>query len=287
MDGKGSQKRDGRRNRYQGSGSWRKAPDSSQQGRNQGCQQDNQQSNQQAPRQGNQQAPQQDRQQDRQQDYHPDCQPFPLLIRQPIQQPAYQPAQQSTQHLSHGFNHELRHDPSHELSFEPSNQNLTNSNHAVARNLVEEVNALRQTIEFVGQRNVETLAQLETLEREFASLMQKYRRLEDSFKQSVANIPGGDQILRSMEANEQRKQRATSNSVAIPTQSRGEIPPGEKPYIDSIIDFCYELLYHQVSVTNELHEKLNLATRENADLLAYLQSLNIGSRPRPRNEASQ
>lgn len=118
--------------------------------------------------------------------------------------------------------------------------------------------------------------------------MQKYTRLEYSFKQSVVNIPGGDQILQSMEANEKRRRRTASNAVAIPiatssqsrpsqsqsqpNQSRDEMLPEEKLYIDNIIDFCYELLHHQVSVTNELREKLDLATQENAELRARLQS---------------
>ncbi|KAI0850040.1 hypothetical protein F5Y00DRAFT_268572 [Daldinia vernicosa] len=302
MDGKGSQKRDGRygrhgrHGRHHDSESWRKPYDSSQQSRKQGPQQDNQQSNQQAPRQGskqgnqqgskqgnkqgdqqdNQQVLQQAPQQNRQQDYQPFRQPVQQPIQQPIQQQIQQPAQQSVQQPAQQPVRHLSHESSHESSPAPSSHRLSDHNHAVVKTLVEEVDALRHTIEFVGQRNVETLAKFEALKKDFSSLMQKYTSLEISFKQSVANTPGGGQILRSMEENEERRRRSARNSVAIPiathSQSRDDIIPEEKFYIDSIIEFCYELLNHQVHVTNELREELDLATQENAELRARLQS---------------
>ncbi|KAF3071266.1 hypothetical protein GL218_00638 [Daldinia childiae] len=218
----------------------------------------------------------QDRQKDRQKDHHQNYQSFRQPTQQPIQQSAQQSAQQPAQQPVQHLNHESSHESGYEPSFGSSSQTLTDGNHAVVRTLVEEVDALRHAIEFVGQRNVETLAHFEALKKEFSSLMQKYTRLENSFKESVVSIPGGNQILQSMKATEERRRRTARNSVAIPVtapgQSQNELIPEEKLLIDETIDYCFELLHHQVHVTNELREKLDLATQENAELRARLQS---------------
>ncbi|KAK6955026.1 hypothetical protein Daesc_002656 [Daldinia eschscholtzii] len=327
MDGKGSQKRDGRRGRHHTSGSWRKSHDSSQQDRKQGRQQGNQQGNQK-----DHQDHQQDHQQDPVLDYPPYRPPIHGLAHQPTYQqpthqqqpsqqqpkkrqpekqqpvqgqaqqsarqqkpdnqqpdkqlpvhgPAQQPAdqQQPTQQRPdkqqpekpQSDNQQSDKQQSEQQSFQPCQTPNETQRPRSPKAVTSEVDALRRAIEFVGQRNAELHIQFEELKGEFSGMKEKYTILEGSIKQNIARLPGGTQLLQAMAERERQKRRlAIRNSLLIPSQSQ-VIPPEEKPYIESVIEFCYELLQHEVNVSNELRKELALVTAENAELIGRLES---------------
>ncbi|KAI1471971.1 uncharacterized protein F4812DRAFT_456074 [Daldinia caldariorum] len=269
MDGKGSQKRDGRRGRHHTSGSWRKQQDFSHQDYKQG----NPQGDQQGDQQGHK-----SHQQRHKRNPLPDYQPFRAPVREPAQQPPHQQQPDRQQPKQEQPKQEL---PEQKLPEQQSSQschspseapNETQRSHS-PKTIASEVDALRRAIEFVGQRNAELHVQFEELKGELSGMKEKYAGLEASIKQNISKLPGGTQLLQAMEEREKQKKRLEiRHALQIPSRPQRTAPPEEKPYIESIIEFCYELLEHEVNVANELRKELALITQKNAELLDRLES---------------